>query len=132
MLFGAGKTNAIQVRSGEETPGTKSADTVFGKKNDVMHKLGVDQIYYFEALEKHVYAMTKNGQYEIEQKLFELEELFADRGFMRVSKSVVLNTERVAGVKPEEDRSCLAFFSSQISVRVSRSYSKEFRKKMGI
>lgn len=132
VLFGAGKTNAIQVRSGEETPGTKSADTVFGKKNDVMHKLGVDQIYYFEALEKHVYAMTKNGQYEIEQKLFELEEMFADRGFMRVSKSVVLNTERVAGVKPEEDRTCLAYFSSQASVRVSRSYAKEFRNKMGI
>ncbi len=132
VMFGAGKAVAAPLPAGEDVPETKSSDNVFGKKNDVMHKLGVDQIYYFEAMEKHVYAVTKNGQYEIEQKLFELEELFADRGFMRVSKSVVLNTERVAGVKPEEDRSCLAFFSSQTSVRVSRSYSKEFRKKMGI
>ena len=133
VMFGAGKADTVPVvRPAEDEPGTKSAETVFGKKNDVMHKLGIEHIYYFEALDKHVYAVTKNGQYEIEQRLFELENLFADRGFMRVSKSVVLNTEKVAGVKPEEDRTCLALFSSQTSVRVSRSYAKEFRRKMGI
>ena len=110
----------------------RPAETVFGKKNDMMHKLSIDQIYYFEALEKRVYATTKNGQYEVDQKLFEVEELFSDRGFMRVSKSVVLNTEKVAGVKTEEDRTCLAYFSSNASVRVSRSYAKEFRKKIGM
>ncbi len=131
VMFGAGSRDTTQLHP-EDGSGIKSSETVFGKKNDVMHKLGVEQIYYFEALDKHVYAVTKNGQYEIEQRLFELENLFADRGFMRVSKSVVLNTEKVAGVKPEEDRTCLALFSSQASVRVSRSYAKEFRKKMGI
>ena len=115
-----------------EEPAVKSADTVFGKKNNVMHRLSVEQILYFEAQGKRVYAVTKNGQYEVNQRLFEIEEMFADRGFMRVSKSVVLHTDKVVGVKMEEDRSCLAYFSSQTFARVSRSYVKEFRRKMGM
>lgn len=135
VLFGAQqqiKSQLMMSLDSEMDTVSKSAGTVFGKKNEMLHKLSIDQIYYFEALEKRVYAITKNGQYEVDQKLFELETLFENRGFMRVSKSVVLNTERVAGVKAEEDRTCLAFFSSQVSVRVSRSYAKEFRSKLGM
>ena len=110
----------------------KASDTVFGKKNNVMHRLSVEQILYFEAREKREYAVTKSGQYEVNQRLFEIEEVFSNRGFLRVSKSVVLHTEKVVGVKMEEARSCLAYFSSQMFARVSRSYVKEFRKKMGM
>ena len=132
VLFGGEERESTQTHPKEKGVALKSSDAVFGKKNHVMHKLSVDQIYYFEALDKHVYATTKNGQYEVSQRLFELEEMFAEKGFMRASKSVVLNMAKVAGVKPEEDRTCLALFTSQIFVRVSRSYAKEFRKKMGM
>ena len=134
VLFGTQRQPQIQIQriEPEEETGVRLGETVLGKKNEMIHKLGIDQIYYFEAQGKHVCATTKNGQYEVDQKLFELETLFENRGFMRVSKSVVLNTERVAGVKAEEDRTCLAFFSSQVSVRVSRSYAKEFRSKLGM
>lgn len=134
VLFGCKQHSPI--RNHQEPvpaePVIKSSDTVFGKKNNVMHRLNIDQILYFEARDKRVYAVTKNGQYEVNQRLFEIEEMFADRGFMRVSKAVVLQTDKVAGVKTEEDRSCLAYFSSQIFARVSRAYVKDFRKKMGM
>ncbi len=138
VLYGAGEPKHVPIPETEvilqtaDEPVTKSAESVFGKKNDVMHRLGTDQIYYFEALEKRVYAITKNGKYEVNQKLFEIEEMFGERGYMRISKSVVLNTGKVAGVKVDEDRTCLAYFSSQTCVRVSRSYAKEFRKKIGM
>lgn len=134
VLFGTERQERIRDRQGmpAEEPVTKSTDTVFGKKNDVMHRLNTEHILYFEARDKRVYAVTKNGQYEVNQRLFEIEEMYADKGFMRVSKSVVLHTDKVAGVKTEEDRSCLAYFSSQSFARVSRSYVKEFRKKMGM
>ena len=134
VLFGPERQVTVRKLPGgaAEEPAVKSADTVFGKKNNVMHRLSIEQILYFEAQEKRVYAVTKNGQYEVNQRLFEIEEVFADRGFLRVSKSVVLHTDKVAGVKTEEDRSCLAYFSSQMFARVSRSYVKEFRKKMGM
>lgn len=129
VLFGVGNRDG---EPGEDEVSAMSSGSVFGKKNDVMHKLGVEHIYYFEALDKRVYAVTKGGKYEVDRRLFELEKMFEGRGFMRGSKSVVLNTEKVTGVKAEEDRTCMAFFSAQVSVRVSRSYAREFRKKMGM
>lgn len=138
VLFGSvgQEPMAVIQRIQEERPAEKSAeksaDTVFGKRNNVMHRLSIEQVLYFEAQDKRVYAVTKNGQYEVNQRLFEIEEMLADRGFMRVSKSVVLHTDKVAGVKMEEDRSCLAYFSSQIFARVSRAYAKDFRKRMGM
>ena len=132
VLFGGKTREAVQEQTQEEEPVAKFTDVVFGKKDHVMHKLDLDQIFYFEAMEKHVYATTKNGQYEVSQRLFEVEEMFADRAFMRVSKSVVLNTAKVTGVKPEDDRTCLALFTPRSSVRVSRSYAKEFRKRIGM
>lgn len=110
----------------------KNADIVFGKKNNLMHKLKVENIIYFESLDKRVYAITKNGEYEVNQRLFELEEMYADRRFMRISKSVVINMDKITSVKMEEDRSCKVFFSPQISVRVSRNYIKDFRQRIGM
>ncbi len=130
VLFGGKQPEETIVKAVEEAD--KPAETVFGKKNNVMHKLGVEQIYYFEALDKHVYAATKNGKYEVNQRLFELEERFGDKNFMRISKSVVLHTDKVAGVKMEDDRTCRAYFSPKEFVRVSRMYLKDFKTKMGL
>ncbi len=134
VLFGSERQESVRdvSRVSLEEPVAKASDTVFGKKNNVMHRLSVEQILYFEAREKRVYAVTKSGQYEVNQRLFEIEEVFSNRGFLRVSKSVVLHTEKVVGVKMEEDRSCLAYFSSQMFARVSRAYVKEFRREMGM
>ena len=138
VLYGPSETENVEVRVPEvlprdaDGPVAKNAESVFGKKNNVLHRLGTDQIYYFEAQGKKVYAFTRNGKYEVSQKLFEIEEMFGDRGYMRISKSVVLNAEKVAGVQVDEDRTCLAYFSSQTCVRVSRAYSKDFRKIIGM
>ncbi len=110
----------------------KQADVVFGKKNNLIHKLKLDNILYFEALDKKVYAITKNEKYEVNLKLFEIEEICADKRFMRISKSVVLNLDRIGSVKMEEDRSCKVFLAPQLSVRVSRAYIKAFRLQIGM
>lgn len=113
-------------------PVTQNADVVFGKKNNLIHKVKLENVLYFEAMDKKVYAITKNEKYEVNQKLFEIEEFCADKRFMRISKSVVLNLDRIDSVKLEEDRSCKVFLSPQLSVRVSRAYIKEFRLQIGI
>jgi hypothetical protein len=110
----------------------KGSDTVFGKKNNLMHKMKVENIFYFEALDKKVYAISKNGEYEVNQRLFEIEEMYAEKRFMRISKSIVINMDKIASVKMEEDRSCKVFFSPQTFVRVSRNYIKDFRLRIGM
>lgn len=109
-----------------------NSDTVFGKKNNLIHKIKIEQILYFESLEKQVFAVTKSGEYTVNLRLFEVEKKYADKKFMRISKSVVINMERIESVKMEEDRSCKVFFNPQMSVRVSRTYLKEFRARIGM
>ena len=58
--------------------------------------------------------------------------MYADKRFMRISKSIVINMDKIGSVKMEEDRSCKVFFSPQISVRVSRNYIKDFRARIGM
>lgn len=116
----------------EKANSVKASDVVFGKKNNMIHKIKLDNILYFEALDKKVYAITKNDEYEVNHKLFEIEEICGAKRFMRISKSVVLNLERIGSVKLEEDRSCKVFLSPQLSVRVSRAYIKEFRLQIGM
>lgn len=120
----------------EEKSGKSSAsmslDVVFGKKDSMMHKIKTENVLYFESLEKKVYAFTKNGSYEVNQKLFEIEAACADKRFMRISKSIVLNLERISSVKMEEDRSCKVLLTPNMSVRVSRAYIKEFRQQIGM
>lgn len=110
----------------------RSEDAVVGKKNNLMHKVKLDRIFYFEAQEKHIYAVTKNGAYEVNQRLFEIEEKVSVHRFMRISKSIIVNLDKVIGVKVEEDRTLRAFFSKTQSVRVTRSYIKEFRERIGM
>ena len=117
---------------GIKSEASKTTDVIFGKKNNLMHKLKLENILYFEALDKRVYAITKNETYEVNQRLFEIEELCADKRFMRISKSVVLNLDRISSVKLEEDRSCKVILTPQMSVRVSRAYIKEFRMRLGM
>lgn len=120
----------------EEIPEIKSVgrfeETVVGRKNNLMHKIKLERIFYFEAQEKHIYAMTKSGAYEVSQRLFEIEEKLSRHRFMRISKSIIMNLDKVVGVKVEEDRTLRAFFSKNQSVRVTRSYIKEFRERIGM
>lgn len=126
------KTEDKEISVKKPVKSDKEAEAVFGKKNNLMHKIKVENIFYFEALDKKVYAITKNGEYEVSQRLFELEEMYVGRRFMRISKSIVINMDKIASVKMEEDRSCKVFFTSQTSVRVSRNYIKDFRLRIGM
>jgi hypothetical protein len=120
----------------EEIPEIKSVgrseETIVGRKNNLMHKIKLERIFYFEAQEKHIYAMTKSGAYEVSLRLFEIEEKLSGHRFMRISKSIIMNLDKVIGVKVEEDRTLRAFFSKNQSVRVTRSYIKEFRERIGM
>ena len=62
----------------------------------------------------------------------EIEKAYAHKRFMRVSKSAVINLDKIESVKLEEDRSGRVFFAPQISARISRAYLKDFKSQIGM
>ncbi|MBO5377203.1 MAG: substrate-binding domain-containing protein [Ruminiclostridium sp.] len=104
--------------------------TIYALKNGTLAKVNFDNILYFEAYEKKVNVVLKSGAYEVRNTLSELEEMMQTKNYMRVSKSILLNIDKVAAIKPETDRTVVAVLANKQEVRVSRRYAKEFKDRM--
>lgn len=64
--------------------------------------------------------------------LADLEQQLSGYNFMRVSKSVLRNIDRVSGVRQDVDRSLIAVLVTKSEVRVSRKYADSFKLRMGL
>jgi len=120
-----------------DTPTTASANArsqemLFVKKDNSMHKLPLDNILFFESEARKTMAVTKNGRYEIKKSLTELETLYSNKNFFRVSKSTLINTTKVISITPDIDRTLIATLTGKITVRVSRKNANEFKAKINM
>ena len=58
------------------------------------------------------------------------EEQYMDAGFLRVSKSTLLNISKVTGYTPDSDRTMLATLAGNVKIRISRKFASEFKARM--
>ena len=108
----------------------KKSAAILVLHNGSMTKVPLEHVLYFEAYEKKVFAALKSGKYEIRQRLCELEDMLEGRNFSRISRSVLVNMERVVGYKTGFDRTLLAVLSDKEELRVSRNHTEDFKKQM--
>ena len=66
-------------------------------KEDTEYYLSLDEILFFETETKEVWVHTTDKMYQTRYKLYELAELLPGH-FMRVSKSTILNTNRIYSI----------------------------------
>ena len=107
-----------------------SAETIFVQKENVMHKVSVDNILFFETEGRKTMAVLKNGRYEVKKTLGQLQAMLTNNNFMRVSKSTLLNLSKVISVAPDADRTLLATLSGKITVRISRKHANTFKERI--
>ncbi len=105
----------------------KNAAVIFIMHEGLMHKVQLGQVMYFESANKKVFATLKNGKFEIKQRLFEVENMVIGRKFLRISKSVIVNLERIVGYKADGDRTLTVMLENKETLRVSRNFCDEFR-----
>ena len=67
-------------------------------KGDTEYYLNVNDIIFFETEGNAVMAHTRDDVYETRRKLYELEELLGGR-FQRISKSAIVNVDKVYSIK---------------------------------
>ena len=108
----------------------KTSATILVIRNGSMTKVPLENVLYFEAYEKRVFAALKTGKYEIKQRLFELEELLEDKNFFRISRFVLVNMDKAVGYKIGFDRGLLAVMANKEELRVSRMHCEEFKKRL--
>ncbi len=99
-------------------------------KGDTEYYLPLERILFFETEEKTIYAHTADQMYQAKYRLYELEE-FLPGHFMRVSKSTILNTDKVYSIQRNLTASSVVEFqNTHKKVFVSRYYYKPLKNKL--
>ncbi len=105
---------------------------IIGMKDNESYVLDTEQILYAETVDKNLFLYTFDGVYETRLKLYELEERLADVGFLRISRSCILNLSNVSSLAADFDRRILVTLDNNEKLIVSRQYADEFKKRLGV
>ena len=83
-------------------------------------------IDYLDHIERKLFAYTKDGVFRIMETLSACEELLGNYGFVRVSKSNLINIYRIKRLKPDANMKVYAYFENGERICINRSYKKSF------
>lgn len=89
-------------------------------------------IYYIESIDNKVFAYTKNKVYEINQKLYVLENILPNKYFFRASKSMIINISKIVSIKSLFNSKIQANLDNDENVIISRSNVAIFKEKLGV
>ena len=99
-------------------------------KGDTEYYLIVNEILFFETEGSAVMAHTADDTYETRRKLYELEELLGGR-FQRISKSAIVNVDKVYAIKRNvTSSSAIEFQGTHKQIYVSRAYYKVLQQRI--
>ena len=102
------------------------------KKDDEIILLETKQILYFEAVERNTFVYTKEDTYVIDLRLYELEQQLIDQGFIRISKTCILNLKKIQSLRADINRKIRVTLINGEQIIVSRNYADELRMRLGV
>lgn len=105
---------------------------ITGYADDGIHLLEPSDIYYFEALEQKVFAYCKSEIYEVRQRLYELESGLMVHSFIRTSKSIILNLDKIKSLSPAFGGRFEATLDNKEKVIISRQYVSVLKERLGV
>lgn len=95
-------------------------------------KLSPKDIYYFESVDNRVFACCEKQVYEVKLKLYELEKTLSNGDFIRISKSVIVNLDKIKSVVPMLNCRLEAYLQNEEKIIISRQYVPQLKKALGI
>ena len=102
-------------------------------KNNKIHIVDVNDIYYCEARERYTHIFTKDEEYEIREGISEVEKTIDHDNFFRSHRSYLVNLEKIEEVIPWFNNTyILKLNKGKYEITVSRGRVKLFRQLMNI
>jgi len=102
------------------------------RKNDETYLLDVEKILYIEAVERKTFVYTSDETYESDLKLYEIEQELLERDFFKISKQSIVNIRMIKSLKSDINRKIRITLRNDEQIVVSRMYSDELRRKLGL
>lgn len=101
-------------------------------KDNETYLLETEKILYIEAVDRKTFVYTNSENYESELKLYEIEQELIERDFLRISKNSIVNLRKIKSLKTDVNRKIRITLQNGEQIVVSRMYSDELRKKLGL
>lgn len=68
---------------------------LIGYINNEIYFIELKDVICFFSKDKYVFARTKDNSYKIKYKLYELNEIFEQKDFIRISNSCIININKI-------------------------------------
>ena len=95
-------------------------------------RLGPDETLYCESVDEHTFLYTASAFYQTALTLAELEGRYGELGYLRVSKSAVINLHRIRSLKSRTGGRIEASLENGERLVVSRHYAPLLRERLGL
>ena len=102
------------------------------KKDNEIYFINSSDVLYFESVDNRIFLYTEDDVMEVKQRLYELEVILSDKDFIRISKSQIVNINKIRSLKPELNRTILATMCNGEQLSISRKYVQAIRNMLSI
>ncbi len=103
--------------------------SISGSKDGAIHKLALEDIFYFESVDEKTFVCCEREVYQCGYRLYELEERLEGTDFVRISKSVILNTAKLKSIRPQLNGRFEAVMENGEKQIINRHYVEALRSK---
>lgn len=101
-------------------------------KDSKIYPISYKDIYYIEVIDNQSFVYTKKDFYEVKEKLYQLEELLFPWNFIRCSKSLICNTQKIVSYTKDTNSRLLVDLKNEETIIVTRQYVKDFKTKINV
>lgn len=102
------------------------------KKENELYFVNSSDVLYFESVDNRTFLYTEDAVMEVRQRLYELEMILSEKDFIRISKSQIVNINKIRALRPELNRTLLATICNGEQLSVSRKYVKAIRNLLSV
>ena len=118
------ETNAVISRL------TDTLSYIEGTYEDKKVSIALADIFYIETVDRKTFAYTKDMCVEIKEALRDIIEEFSKIGFVRISKSSVVNLYKIKKLQGDINMRVIIYMKNDERLVMNRSYRAEFYERL--
>lgn len=100
---------------------------ILGKLDKKVYILDVKDIYFFYSENQKIFVETEDFRYEVDDRLYEIEENFKNTSFIRVSKFSIVNLKKVKNIDMSFSGNLTINFINGKKESISRRYISKIK-----
>ncbi|MFO7969667.1 MAG: LytTR family DNA-binding domain-containing protein [Bacillota bacterium] len=105
--------------------------SIIAKKAQKNYTIELKHILYFDTVDNKTFAYTEDDIYDVQQRLYQLEDRLENTPFLRVNKHTILNVKKIKTFHSTINGRMEAKLLNEERIKISRRYVPDLKDKLG-